>query len=140
MRCTQNEHFSITPRERTVTSGFNTILPRSVFFAGLACAELLVVVIFEPVEATYFIRTVVSAIASTDTAVVSHLVETSSVLCVVAATGHTVSQGALLQCWHSIGWNTTSGFSAASSRPVDLPVFSSCCSSGQYATSAFRCG
>src|SRR6185503_655261 len=25
MRCTQNVHFSITPRERTVTSGLNTI-------------------------------------------------------------------------------------------------------------------
>ena len=25
IRCTQNEHFSITPRERTVTSGLSTI-------------------------------------------------------------------------------------------------------------------
>jgi hypothetical protein len=30
-RCTQKEHFSITPRERTVTSGFNTILVKSSF-------------------------------------------------------------------------------------------------------------
>src|SRR5688500_1262465 len=36
-----------------------------------------------------------------------------SVSCTVAATGHTSSQGALSQWTQSIGWNTTSGFSAA---------------------------
>src|ERR1044071_9145539 len=30
MRCTHMEHFSITPRARTTTSGFKTILPNSV--------------------------------------------------------------------------------------------------------------
>jgi hypothetical protein len=35
-------------------------------------------------------------------------------LCVVAATGQTTSHGAFSQCWQSIGWNTVSGFVAAS--------------------------
>src|SRR5690606_9989101 len=33
-RCTQNEHFSITPRLLTVTSGFNTIRVRSSFISS----------------------------------------------------------------------------------------------------------
>src|SRR5690349_20821752 len=41
MRCTQKVHFSMTPRERTVTSGLRTILPRSVFIAVLTFANCL---------------------------------------------------------------------------------------------------
>src|SRR5574343_354347 len=38
--------------------------------------EFIVIVVSEPVESSYFIRAVVRAIFSTDTTVISHLVET----------------------------------------------------------------
>ena len=64
MRCTHIEHFSITPRVRTVTSGLSAkILQR------------VVVLVLEPVESADLVGTVVRAIPSADAAVVRLLVE-----------------------------------------------------------------
>ena len=80
-RCTQKEHFSITPLERTVTSGFNTILERSSFIIIVASEIIplwlsgkLSASIISPVKTAYFIRTVIGTISCTNTTVISHLV------------------------------------------------------------------
>ena len=64
MRCTQNVHFSITPRARTVTSGL--------CWSARVVDRLVVV---EPVEAADLVRAVVRAEPRADAAVVDHLVE-----------------------------------------------------------------
>src|SRR5215467_11463152 len=45
-----------------------------------------------------------------------------SVLCVVAATGHTYSHGAVSQCWQNIGWKYASGLSAGPSKYVSIRI------------------
>ena len=128
-RCTQKLHFSMTPLERTVTSGFNTMRVRSSFIIRTASFSLptpcLILVIREtvcsciifPVEAAYFERTVICTISGTDTTVICHLVQ-PFLLWLVAETGQTFSQGALSQCWQSIGWKTVSILSGSDRFPV----------------------
>ena len=65
MRCTQYVHFSMTPRARTVTSGFIA----SASDVGLAG------VVVEEVEAPDLVRAVVRAEPRADAAVVDHLVQ-----------------------------------------------------------------
>ena len=76
------------------------------------CELLVIVMPSEPVETSYFIRTVVGTITCTDATVIRHLVNP---FCAVCSSSHGAYclHGALLQCWQSMGWNTTSGFSAA---------------------------
>src|SRR3954471_24616046 len=93
MRCTQYVHFSITPRLRTVTSGFFCILSVSGPSSGLYSKKLnrrtLYGQLFEqyrvPMQRLYVISFRPSS------------------LCVVAATGHTSSHGAVSQCMHGSG-------------------------------------
>jgi hypothetical protein len=93
IRWTQNVHFSITPRARTVTSGFHEAAGRRVL-AGIG----------EVIEAAHFVRAVVGAEPRADAAVVDHHVQ-PLVVVHVAPTGQTTSQGAASQCMHRTGWN-----------------------------------
>ena len=75
MRCTQNEHFSITPRERTVTSGFHHTT-RSVFSSRVGLIELLDLSWYLNQLNRRTLWTVVCTMAGTDTNGCGHLVQT----------------------------------------------------------------
>src|SRR5690606_7414039 len=57
-----------------------------------------------------------------------------SLLWLVAETGHTFSQGALSQCWQSIGWKTISGFCGLPVKYLSILIH---CISWNLATSFF---
>ncbi len=64
MRCTQKVHFSITPRDRTVTSGLR-----------MRFCENVVVGIIKPIEPPHFVGTVVRAVAGAHTTVINLLIQ-----------------------------------------------------------------
>ena len=79
IRCTQYVHFSITPRERTVTSGFFCILSCSAIPpSGQGADPQLVqwpLVVIEEIEPSHLVWAVVQAVARTDASVVDHQVQ-----------------------------------------------------------------
>ncbi len=72
IRWMQRLHFSMTPRERTTTSGLSTIVPSGLFMwkSNRGLSRVL-----EPVEPPHLVRAVVLAVARADAAVVDLLVD-----------------------------------------------------------------
>ena len=118
----------MTPRARTVTSGFVQHLERSAVIRS---------VVVEEVEAADLVRAVVGAEAGADAAVVDHLVQPVVASATVALTGQTYSQGAFSQCSQAMrlgrptagppGCPRSSGRCGASAsrgcaRPASLPT------------------
>src|SRR5262245_13803714 len=103
IRCTQYVHFSITPRGRTVTSGL-----RINFRLGVVSSEywkkLNRRTLYGQLFAQYRVPTQRLYVISLS----------PSALWVVAATGQTISQGAVSQCMQATGWKWMSGSSAVS--------------------------
>src|SRR5258707_6997121 len=102
-RCTQYVHFSITPRLRTVTSGFRNSLSWGVSQSWTR-RKLKRRTLYGQLFEQYRVQT-------------QRLYTISfrpSALCTVAPTGQTCSHGAFSHCWHGTGWKNVSGFASAS--------------------------
>src|SRR4051794_10138858 len=103
IRCTQYVHFSITPRLRSVTSGLGRScivgLCRS---SALKSKKLNRRTLYGQLFEQYRVPTQRLYVISFR----------PSELCVVAATGHTISHGAFSQCMQSIGWWYVAGLAA----------------------------
>ena len=100
MRCTQYVHFSITPRLRTVTSGFRSSC------AGSCVSQSRVE---EEVESPHFVRAVVRAVARADAAVVDHLVEALRAVHRRRHRAHQSRTARFRSACRCIGWKYASG-------------------------------